>query len=184
MARKGLRNAALLGGAALLAAKMVGGKDKDNKFADTQDAEAGAMLAERGAGGGGGDTGIATQRLADFRGKSGDADMDIGPRIPGRRAAVTTPVATSPLMTDTGDETERLARRYPSPVPRESLSDRSAAKAEGSFLDRQAYKRATQAEQAEDRRKAMGMKKGGVVSSASKRADGCAMRGKTKGRMV
>lgn len=31
---------------------------------------------------------------------------------------------------------------------------------------------------------AAGMKKGGKVSSASKRADGCAMRGKTKGRMV
>jgi hypothetical protein len=29
-----------------------------------------------------------------------------------------------------------------------------------------------------------GMKSGGKVSSASKRADGCAMRGKTKGRMV
>ncbi len=28
------------------------------------------------------------------------------------------------------------------------------------------------------------MAKGGKVSSASKRADGCAMRGKTKGRMV
>jgi hypothetical protein len=28
------------------------------------------------------------------------------------------------------------------------------------------------------------MKKGGIVSSASKRADGCAVRGKTKGRMV
>jgi hypothetical protein len=28
------------------------------------------------------------------------------------------------------------------------------------------------------------MKKGGMVSSASKRADGCAQRGKTKGRMV
>jgi hypothetical protein len=28
------------------------------------------------------------------------------------------------------------------------------------------------------------MKKGGKVSSASKRADGCAIRGKTKGRMV
>jgi hypothetical protein len=27
-------------------------------------------------------------------------------------------------------------------------------------------------------------KKGGMVSSASKRADGCAVRGKTKGRMV
>jgi hypothetical protein len=29
-----------------------------------------------------------------------------------------------------------------------------------------------------------GMKKGGMVSSASKRADGCAQRGKTKGRMI
>jgi hypothetical protein len=28
------------------------------------------------------------------------------------------------------------------------------------------------------------MKKGGKVSSASKRADGCAIKGKTKGRMV
>ena len=28
------------------------------------------------------------------------------------------------------------------------------------------------------------MKKGGIVSSASKRADGCAIRGKTKGRIV
>ena len=31
---------------------------------------------------------------------------------------------------------------------------------------------------------AAGMKKGGKVSSASKRADGCAVRGKTKGTMV
>ena len=31
---------------------------------------------------------------------------------------------------------------------------------------------------------AMGKKKGGIVSSASKRADGIAIRGKTKGRMV
>jgi hypothetical protein len=33
-------------------------------------------------------------------------------------------------------------------------------------------------------KKATGMKKGGSVSSASKRADGCAQRGKTKGRML
>jgi hypothetical protein len=32
--------------------------------------------------------------------------------------------------------------------------------------------------------KAKGMKKGGKVSSASSRADGCAVKGKTKGRMV
>lgn len=35
----------------------------------------------------------------------------------------------------------------------------------------------------EERREARGMKKGGVVS-ASKRADGCAQRGKTRGKMV
>ena len=33
-------------------------------------------------------------------------------------------------------------------------------------------------------RKSMGMKSGGSVSSASKRADGCAIKGKTRGRMV
>ena len=39
---------------------------------------------------------------------------------------------------------------------------------------------------AKDRKKiaAMGYKKGGSVSSASKRADGCAMKGKTKGKMI
>ncbi len=30
----------------------------------------------------------------------------------------------------------------------------------------------------------VGAKKGGMISSASKRADGCAMRGKTRGKMV
>ena len=39
--------------------------------------------------------------------------------------------------------------------------------------------------EAELRRESRGMKKGGVVkSSASKRADGCAQRGKTRGKMV
>ena len=33
-------------------------------------------------------------------------------------------------------------------------------------------------------KKGLGMKNGGKVSSASSRADGCAQRGKTKGRMV
>jgi hypothetical protein len=34
------------------------------------------------------------------------------------------------------------------------------------------------------KKKPDGMKKGGKVSSASKRADGCAIRGKTRGKMV
>jgi hypothetical protein len=33
-------------------------------------------------------------------------------------------------------------------------------------------------------RKALGMKSGGSVGSASKRADGCAVKGKTRGKMV
>lgn len=37
---------------------------------------------------------------------------------------------------------------------------------------------------AEARRKATGKKAGGVIKSASKRGDGIAQRGKTKGRMV
>jgi len=37
---------------------------------------------------------------------------------------------------------------------------------------------------AKENQKEYGMKKGGKVSSASSRADGCAVKGKTKGRMV
>ena len=43
---------------------------------------------------------------------------------------------------------------------------------------------ARQIKAAKDIRAAMGMKKGGSVSSASKRADGCAVKGKTKGKMI
>ena len=173
MARKGLRNAALLGGAALLAAKMMSGKDKDKKFADTQDAEAGAMLAERG--GGGGDTGIATQRLADFRGKSGDADMDIGPRMPRRRA-----VAQGIADIEDREAGERVAGRGGLPYGYTPYPTSARA-------------RDYEAELATKLRPRGGMKSGGSVksyksggkvSSASKRADGIAVKGKTKGRMV
>ncbi len=36
----------------------------------------------------------------------------------------------------------------------------------------------------QDKQEGRGMKKGGKVSSASKRADGCAQRGKTRGKIV
>jgi hypothetical protein len=39
-------------------------------------------------------------------------------------------------------------------------------------------------EEDKKRKSASGMKTGGKVSSASKRADGCCVKGKTKGRMV
>jgi len=46
------------------------------------------------------------------------------------------------------------------------------------------YKRLTASDIEEDKKKKIGMKKGGKVSSASKRADGCATKGKTRGKMV
>ena len=173
MARKGLRNAALLGGAALLAAKMLGGKDKDKKFADTQDAEAGAMLAERG--GGGGDTGIATQRLADFRGKSGDADMDIGPRMPGRRAAARGIADMEDR--EAGERFAQMEGRTASGLPRE-------ARGIGSVFDRSAPVAGRPRGGMKAGGSVKAYKSGGSVSSASKRADGIAVKGKTKGRMV
>jgi hypothetical protein len=61
---------------------------------------------------------------------------------------------------------------------------RERLKAGNEKLDREATQAAREAG-AEERREARGMKKGGIVkSSASKRADGVAIKGKTKGRMV
>jgi hypothetical protein len=50
--------------------------------------------------------------------------------------------------------------------------------------ERQAQERATAEQAAAEQAAAQGMKKGGKVSSASKRADGVAMRGKTRGKIV
>jgi hypothetical protein len=57
--------------------------------------------------------------------------------------------------------------------------------ARSGYKDEEEERRA-QEQAAAEQAAAQGMKKGGKVkmSSASKRADGCAMRGKTKGRIV
>jgi len=46
------------------------------------------------------------------------------------------------------------------------------------------YKRLTASDIEEEKKKKIGMKKGGKVSSASKRADGCATKGKTRGKII
>ena len=53
----------------------------------------------------------------------------------------------------------------------------------GEAIDDPRARKAMREAGAEERREARGMKKGGMVS-ASKRADGCCVKGKTKGRMV
>ena len=86
-----------------------------------------------------------------------------------------------PKVTDTDDETARMARRAPAstPAPR-TLAERQESagrKMQGAYRDAaENLKRGV--------RSIMGLKKGGMVSSASKRADGCAIKGKTRGRMI
>ena len=64
------------------------------------------------------------------------------------------------------------------------LLERLGSRVQRSELNREAAQAAREAG-AEERREARGMKKGGSVkSSASKRGDGIAKKGKTRGRMV
>lgn len=65
----------------------------------------------------------------------------------------------------------------PSPVASSPVKPKRSAAIEESIQE-------AQDEQARRKIKAMGYKKGGSVSSASKRADGIAQKGKTKGRMI
>ena len=60
---------------------------------------------------------------------------------------------------------------------------RSLKKETNKYMDEE-EKRRMEEQAAAEQAAAQGMKKGGKVSSASKRADGCATKGKTKGRMV
>jgi hypothetical protein len=60
---------------------------------------------------------------------------------------------------------------------------RKEGKTVGEVMDDKRPRQVMREAAAEERREARGMKKGGTVS-ASKRADGCAVKGKTKGRMV
>ena len=61
---------------------------------------------------------------------------------------------------------------------------RKGDKTVGESADDPTVRQARREAAAEERREARGMKKGGKVSSASSRADGCCTKGKTKGRMI
>jgi len=165
---KKLRNLALLGGLGAAAAMAIRGKGKDEESKDTTgDASAG----------------MAKDRLSDFRGKSGEADQDIGPAVKRAAAPAAKPAAKSATparssMTggksgnadkDVGIGTSRMTEMNKrKPILTEAVekfkSMREAPLGQVSDI--------------------VGAKKGGMIGSASKRADGVAQRGKTRGRMV
>ena len=112
---------------------------------------------------------------------------------PVKRAAPKVSVAkteSKPAPKEVKAEVPR-AERAPSSVKPEPITGPKPAKsAEAAMPDTAARKAATAERLSKSRSGKLGtqgvygMKSGGSVSSASKRGDGCAIRGKTKGRMV
>ena len=183
MARKALRNLALLGGLGAAAAMAMRGKGKDEDSKDTTgDASAG----------------MAKDRLSDFRGKSGDADQDIGPAVK-RAAAPAAPVAkpaapvakpaapaAKPAAPAATTRQDKSIDRYSSVMANPAGDEDTKPRVIGSYGDaaRSARTLGDFSPIGKNRVERRGYKSGGKVSSASSRADGIAMRGKTKGRMV
>ena len=177
--RKTLGKAALLGGAALLASRMMKGKD-DKKEDKSMPTETGAGAAETkdrlgGMGLDRGDmdtmgdmsAGQARDRLADLE-KAG-----AGKRTP-TRTAPTRAVSSRANEIPPGPE-QKMEGAMASGLPREARGVRTAGSA---GRDPSRYGKPVTLDE-------LGFKKGGMVkSSASKRADGIATKGKTKGRFV
>jgi hypothetical protein len=87
--------------------------------------------------------------------------------------------SSEPKVTDTGDESSRLLTRYKKPPLRQETMDERAKR----FIEkREAAKREKEANPARGRG-GVPYQKGGMVSSASKRADGIATKGKTRGKI-
>ena len=159
---KKLRNLALLGGLGAAAAMAMRGKGKDEESKDTTgDASAG----------------MAKDRLSDYRGKSGEADRDVGPAM--KRAAPTSssaPARSSMTGGKSGDADRDIG------VGTSRMTEMNKRKP----LLKEAVEKFKSMREAPlgQMSDVVGAKKGGMIGSASKRADGCATRGKTRGKMV
>jgi hypothetical protein len=111
-------------------------------------------------------------------------------------SATKTPPSKSASVTDTGDEIDRLKARAPAPQKKSTYEtaydkmnrqNRETAASRKSAADEERAKLAKNIRESRDGKvnsktllPETGMKKGGKVSSASKRADGIAQRGKTR----
>ena len=117
-----------------------------------------------------------------------------------RRGGEAPAPAAPAKVRDTGDEAARLAARVPKPALRQETMQERAS----SYVAKQAARKAEEAaaDAASDKNRqariavgirknaganlgmgTTGLKKGGSVSSASRRADGIATKGKTRGKM-
>jgi len=190
---KKLRNLALLGGLGAAAAMAMRSKGKEEESKDTTgDASAG----------------MAKDRLSDFRGKSGEADRDVGAAVKRATAFAAKPAAPaakpaapsrmtggksgdadkdinipdrakSPATTRQGRRIAEISETFSNPAGSPDTKPRVI----GSYGDA-ARSATTLGFSTPNRVERRGYKSGGSVGSASKRADGIAIKGKTKGRMI
>lgn len=208
--RKNLGKLALLGGAALLASRMMGGKEgkKDKDMPTETGAGAGEARDRLGGIGldrgdmdtsGDASAGMARDRLADLE--------RAGVRSPTRAAAtraalssraneVPPPMSTTSPASMTGKERASEMARIQARGGRDRLGESAAGRMIQRGMNRLGSIGSGSNEMGDEGMvgDVVGAKRGGSIkakakakpkmSSASKRADGCAMKGKTRGRMV
>ena len=166
---KALRNLALLGG--LGAAAMMMGKKKGESKEDTErdtreEAISGPLKDSKST--------KATKAIGRAMMQGDKADKTAPSAAPTRRAAdsgsVRTPGRDMPSASTLRPGAKAVVEKEPGDFDRmmeERRRERGASSSSGNMGD------------------VIGAKKGGMIkSSASKRADGCAIKGKTRGRMV
>ena len=183
--RKNLGKAALLGGAALLASRMMKGKeDKEDKSMPTETGAGAAETKDR-LGGIGLDRGDMDTMGDMSAGQARDRLADLEKAGAGRRAPTRTsaPTRTAPTRAVSSRANEippgpeqKMEGDTASGVAREARGIKSG-RAGAMGRDPSRYGKPVTLDE-------LGFKKGGMVSSASKRADGICKKGKTKGRMV
>jgi hypothetical protein len=193
---KGLRNAALLGGAALLAAKMMGGSKDKKKRMDEQEADAAMDVISRPDMSTTGDAsaGMARTNMDDFARKTQqdvDAAMSVNPRMAVRRStaaqdadAVAAAKYAAQRSRDRAAYLNRGVAETPAAAKGPSLSERFSNAMNNPDNPRIRRERLSMQDIDSNFKKGGKVKAPKSVSSASKRADGIATKGKTRGRMV
>jgi hypothetical protein len=122
---------------------------------------------------------VGKNRPSDFPNIPPMAESTSSPSKPSASKPAKPAKPSEPKVTDTGDESSRLLTRYKKPPLRQETMDERAKR----FIEkREAAKREKEANPARGRG-GVPYQKGGMVSSASKRADGIATKGKTRGKI-
>ena len=193
---KGLRNAALLGGAALLAAKMMGGAKDRKKRMDEQDVDAAMDVTSRPDMDTTGDAsaGMARTNMDAFARKTQqdvDAAMPVNPRMSARRStaaqdadAVAAAKYAAQRSRDRAAYLNRGAAETPAAAKGPSLSERFSNAMNNPDNPRVRRERLSMQDIDSNFKKGGKVKAPKSVSSASKRAVGIATKGKTRGKMV